>query len=360
MVTRKRGEGYEYDFRLLGKRWRKGRFRTKAEATAAEKLKREELLTGKVRKTFREAYDDYVVGLKRRSRAATTLEHYQTFYDRTLGPALGHLYLTEVSTSVINAMKQKMPTSWGPKSVNQRLILLRAVMRFAWEMEWIPYPPKVPMEKVPKRPVEWHEVDERDEFLQAIFDMHPQWYFFFYLSARLGLRRGEVYPIEHSQFVVDKMQLVIDKAVVVGVKGRPAYVRHARKGGDSLVLEITQDIVDAYKWHCQQGYAGKRLVFNVNDTIPNTLDSHEWPMNDVYKKTGLRRLTHHKLGRHSVGSQADSIGATTKAIQRQLGHKSPKSTDQYVHGSSKAQRAIVEALRPTRAPHEPTPTKDLN
>lgn len=350
---------HEYDFRLLGKRHRKGRFRTNAEAVAAEKLKREELLSGKTIITFRAAYSEYIASLRGR-RAITTIEAYEAFMETDIAPKLAHLLLDEVSTHVLDKLKQGLPSSLGPKSINQRLILIRAVLRFAWKRQWLRHIPFVPMEALKKKAVDWYVRDERDEFVQGVFDHQPQWYFFFYLAARTGLRVGEVYPIEHSQFRCEQQQLVVDRAAERGTKTRDVVVKPHRKAGDTMVLEVTQDIIDAYRWHCAQGYAGKRLVFCPNDVIPKHLDSHKAPLNVVVQKTGIRRLTHHKLGRHSVGSQADEMGATQKAIQRQLGHASPASTAKYIHGSSKAQRAIVEGLRPDRAPHEDPPREELN
>lgn len=349
---------HEYDFRLLGRRHRKGRFKTSAEAAAAERLEREKLLSGKSTMTFRAAYDEYMLSIKK--KAITTQEDYATFMERTIAPKLAHLLLDEVTTHEIDKLKQAMPAKWGPKSINQRLILVRAVLRFAWKRGWLRSPPFVPMETVPTKHIEWYQVDERDQLHQGFFDHQPQWYFFYYLASRCGLRVGEMYPIEHDQFRCDKLQLVIDKAAQRGTKTRPVNVKPARKGGDTSINGISEDIVTAYRWHCDQGYAGKRLVFCPNDVIPKFLDSHKAPLEIVIAKLGIRRLTHHKLGRHSVGSQADDIGATTKAIQRQLGHKSPASTAKYVHGSAKAQQAIVDGLRPVRPPHESIPQDELN
>ena len=41
-----------------------------------------------------------------------------------------------------------------------------------------------------------------------------------------------------------------------------------------------------------------------------------------------------------------------KAVQAQLGHRSEQSTHKYAHLGSGAQRRLVEALKPTRAPHK--------
>ena len=356
----KRGwkQKHEYDFWLLGKRHRKGRFQTKAEAEAAEELKRKEVLSGKRIMTFRAAYNEYIASI--RNKAVTTLESYADFMNKTIGPSLGHLYLEEVKTHEIDKVKQSMPKTWGPKTINQRLILVRSVLRFAWKRGWLEHVPYVPMEKLPTKHVDWYQLGERDRLLQGMFELQPQWYFFFYLTARCGLRVGEMYPMEHEQFRQELLQIVVDRAAQRGHKARPVIVKRFRKGGDTNLLHVTDDIMSAYRWHVQQGYAGNRLVFCPNDVIPKHLDSHQAPLDVVIEKLGIRRLTHHKLGRHSVGSQADDVGATTKAIQRQLGHRSPASTAKYVHGSSKAQRAIVEKLRPARAPHEPPPPEKLN
>jgi len=74
----------------------------------------------------------------------------------------------------------------------------------------------------------------------------------------------------------------------------------------------------------------------------------------VQQKLGLRMLSHHKLGRHSVASQAVTSGESVKAVQAQLGHRSEQSTHKYSHLGSGAQRRIVEALKPATGPHETT------
>ena len=83
-----------------------------------------------------------------------------------------------------------------------------------------------------------------------------------------------------------------------------------------------------------------------------TSTSHVRPLRLVQQKLGLRLLSHHKVGRHSVASQAVTGGESVKAVQAQLGHRSEQSTHKYAHLGSGPQRRLVEALRPQRAPHE--------
>jgi integrase len=108
----------------------------------------------------------------------------------------------------------------------------------------------------------------------------------------------------------------------------------------------------AVDWHVGAGYGGPEFLFSKNDVFPRYIDSHVRPLKLVQQKLGLRVLSHHKVGRHSVASQAVTGGESVKAVQAQLGHRSEHSTHQYAHLGSGAQRRLIEALKPARAPHE--------
>ena len=71
----------------------------------------------------------------------------------------------------------------------------------------------------------------------------------------------------------------------------------------------------------------------------------------MQRALGLRELSHHQIGRHSVASQAATGGHSIKAIQAQLGHQSAKSTHLYAHLGYQAQLRLVEALQPVSPPH---------
>jgi len=127
--------------------------------------------------------------------------------------------------------------------------------------------------------------EERGRLLDGIFEMYPEWYLFFYLTTRLGLRRGEVHAISKDRARDIPPQLILDRAVQEGKGDRPA------------------------------------------------------------------QLGHHKIGRHSVASQAATAGRSIKAIQAQLGRQSAQSTHQYAHLGARAQLRLVQALAPSSPPH---------
>jgi integrase len=124
-----------------------------------------------------------------------------------------------------------------------------------------------------------------------------------------------------------------------------------RKNNEAYVLDLTDDIVDAIRWHIREGYAGPEFLFSKDGTFPRYIDGYKRPAREVQRILGLRPLSHHALGRHSVASQAVTGGHSIKAVQAQLGHRSEQSTHMYAHLGSGAQLRLVEALAPVAPPH---------
>jgi integrase len=348
MAVRKLSHSWQYDFKIEGfERQRRAGFRTRSEALLAEKSAREKLLSGGGRLLFREGYAQYMAATRMKDRGRDAYEHLW----KRIEPKLGHLYVEEVDTSTLDVFKQSLPTQLGPKSVNQHLILIRAVLRFLWKRSRLRSVPYVPMESVPKAHVDWYTKEERDRLLEGMFRLEPQWYLFYYLTTRLGLRTGEVYAISHRQFRRKPPRLIVDQAVQRGTKTRPARLA-ARKNDEAYVLDLTDDILAAVDWHVGAGHAGPDFLFSKTGAFPRYVDSHVRPLKFVQRKLALRPLSHHKVGRHSVASQAVTSGESIKAVQAQLGHRSEQSTHKYAHLGSGAQRRLIEALQPARAPHE--------
>ena len=322
---------------------------TRTEALLGEKRAREDLISGARKLLFRDGYTQYMAATRMKDRARDAYEHVW----KRIEPQLGHLYVEEVDTSALDAFKRSLPPHLGPKSINQHLILVRAALRFLWKRGRLRGVPYVPMESVPKRHVDWYTQKERDTLLEGIFRLEPQWYLFFYLTTRLGLRTGEVYAIAHRQIRREPPQLIVDRAVQRGTKTREARLA-PRKNDEAYVLDLTADVLAAVDWHVSAGYGGPEFLFSKTGVFPRYIDSHVRPLKLVQQKLGLRMLSHHKVGRHSVASQAVTGGESVKAVQAQLGHRSEQSTHQYAHLGSGPQRRLVEALRPARAPHEGT------
>ncbi|MBW2191547.1 MAG: tyrosine-type recombinase/integrase [Deltaproteobacteria bacterium] len=234
--------------------------------------------------------------------------------------------------------------------------VVRALLRFMWQRGHLQSVPYVPMENAPERNPEWYGEQERDRFLDGMFEMFPQWYTFFYITTRLGLRAGEVYAISRDRIRDVPPMLVVDRAVQRGHKDRPAALG-PRKNNRVLTLSLTQDVVDAIRWHIKSGFSGFEFLFSEDGCFPKKVHSHARPMRLVQRALGLRELGHHRIGRHSVASQAATGGHSMRAIQAQLGHSSLKSTEQYAHLGKRAQLRIVADLEPASPPQRKGATR---
>jgi hypothetical protein len=127
MAVRKLAKSWQYDFTLPGfGRQRQGGYLTRAEALIAEKAEREALLSGARMMLFSEAYSEYMESTSMKDRARDAYEHVW----KRIGPELGHLYIEEVTTSALDAFKRTLPEHLGPRSINHRLVLVRAVLGF--------------------------------------------------------------------------------------------------------------------------------------------------------------------------------------------------------------------------------------
>jgi len=347
MAVRKLAESWQYDFTVPGYgRQRKGGYRTKAEASEAEKVARMTLVSGGAQMVFSEAYTKYMQATTMKDRARDSYEHLW----RRIEPILGHHWIEQINTSLIDDFKGSLPKHLGPKTVNQHLILVRAVLRFMWKRGKLQHVPFVPMESVPRTYSDWYTEEERDRLLAGMFRLQPQWYLFYYLTVRLGLRVGEVYAVSRRQVRSNPPQLIVDQAVQRGTKKREARLV-SRKNDEAYVLDLTEDVLEAVQWHIRQGYAGPKFLFSDTGEFPRYIDSHVRPLEAVQQELGLRMLSHHKVGRHSVASQAVTSGESVKVVQAQLGHRSEQSTHRYSHLGSRAQLRLVERLKPVAPPH---------
>ena len=140
--------------------------------------------SGRKRIQFADAYEQYLSATTMKDRSR---DSYANLWPQ-IQPVLGHLFIEEVDTSAMDALKRALPSRLGPKSVNNRLGLVRAVLRFCWKRGLLAAVPYVPTERTPKKPPKWYSEPSETGSWPGCSSSNREWYLFFYLSARLGLR----------------------------------------------------------------------------------------------------------------------------------------------------------------------------
>ena len=130
MAVRKLARSWQFDFTLEGHgRHRKGGFRTKAEALEAERQRRADLIAGRKRFSFAEAYEMYMSATHMK---ALSRDHWERCWP-DIKPILGHLFIEEVDTLAMDRLRNSLPKEQAPSSRNHRLSLVRTILRFMWK-----------------------------------------------------------------------------------------------------------------------------------------------------------------------------------------------------------------------------------
>ena len=124
MAVRKRANSWQYDFKLPGyRRQRKAGFKTRAEAREAERRAREDLISGRKRILFADAYEQYLSATTMKDRSR---DSYRDLWP-SIEPVLGHLFVEEVDTP---AMDGNFPRYIGTQA--SRSTRSQAKRRFPW------------------------------------------------------------------------------------------------------------------------------------------------------------------------------------------------------------------------------------
>lgn len=130
MALRKLANSWQFDFTLPGyDRQRQAGFKTKAEAHEAERQRRTDLISGRKRILFADAYAQYMSATRMK---ALGRDHWERCWP-DIKPVLGHRFIEEVDTSALDLLKARLPSHLAPSSINHRLSLVRTILRFMWK-----------------------------------------------------------------------------------------------------------------------------------------------------------------------------------------------------------------------------------
>ena len=211
------------------------------------------------------------------------------------------LYVEQVDTSALDAFKRSLPAHLGPKSINQHLILVRAVLRFRLETQ---------PSQGPCRTSRW--VGAKDtcqigtpsrsgtNYSGASFASSHNWYLFYYLDGTArSAHGGRLYAIAHRQIRREPLTSSTE-AVQRGTKNPEARLA-PRKNDEAYVLDLTADLLAAVDQHVSGGYGGRRVSL----------------LEDNGCFSSLHRQPQATAEARAAEAQTSICSATTKVGQRQ-------------------------------------------
>lgn len=328
-------------YRVGGRqRWKKGgSTKREAERTLAGIVN--EVHQGTYREIKEIGFKDYAeLWLKTYARTkckATTVRSYEDIIKGHLVPYFDNYPLTSISPAsvqkyVVDKLSEKkrkdrkLVPRLSPKTVNNHLVPLKAMLKHAVRWGYLKESPAMYVEKprVEHEEMEFLTPEEARLFLKNVT---PKLYPLFLTAVSTGLRRGELLALQWGDIDFANSAIHIRRALYKGLFTTPKSKRSMRR------VVMTPTLARTLKRHRLESPANKlELVFANIEGKPmdgdNLVRREFLP---ALRRAGLRKVRFHDL-RHTFATLLISQGENVKLIQSQLGHASIQTTlDRYGH-----------------------------
>jgi integrase len=344
MSARKIGKKWYADFRFQFADGRTERFRkqapvqTKAGAEEFERQLRISLLTP-VRSTQKEvplfsAYaDDFMATYATANNKPSEREAKACILKHHLLPAFGEQSLDAIKTHAIETLKAKLlAKGLSPKRVNNILVCLGKMLRYANEIELLDVVPRIKLLKVPPQKFDFLTREEFSRLIEATTgDLARR--ALLLAAGEAGLRQGEMIALKWGDVDLVAGTLTVRRSSWRGLVGTP-------KSGRDRKIPLTVRLASALR-ACR--HLRSDLVFCHQDGSPITRSIVAATLRHACKRAGLRVIGSHVL-RHTFCSHLAMRGAAPKAIQELVGHSTLSMTLRYMHLAPSALREAIGLL----------------
>lgn len=321
-VRRHNGGGYRIAFDIgsnpdgTRRQYRKGGFRTKAEAQAALDSAMMRFRSGQ-----RMDVDDLTVGqwlttwlASKHSTTASTRRHRQGHLDKYLVPHLGTIPLLHLRADHIDQMFTQIRAEGRLSAATMHRIhsTLRAALNGAIRRQMLQYNPalQIELEREVREATSVWTPQDLTAFLQKASG--DRWYAAFHLCAMTGLRRGELAALRWEDVHLDEGLLRVPRAkTTAGVR----------------TIALDADTVDVLRSH-RRRQGEQRLAYGVPDSGYLFTREDATPvkpamlLREFYRLTDaaeLPRIRLHDL-RHTHASLGLAAGVPLKVMSERLGH----------------------------------------
>jgi integrase len=234
-----------------------------------------------------------------------------------LGPFFRDTRIDRIGVPAIERFKaEQLKAEAAPKSINNRLTVLRRMLAVAQEWGRISSVPKIEWMAVGEQGFRFLSFDEAVALTNAANEWRPM----VLLGLRAGLRNGELLALQWDHVDLVNGRINVCRSVWRGVEGTP-------KGGRSRIVPLSPEAADALRSlpsRFRKGY-----VFG-DGVTRLTAGETKWPLWSACKRAGIARCGWHVL-RHTFASHLVMRGVVLKAVQELLGHATIEMTMRYAH-----------------------------
>lgn len=216
----------------------------------------------------------------------------------------------------------------SPKTVNNILATLRAILHLAHDYEFIHRLPRIRMDRTPRPDPVYLDDDEMARFLAAARD---PWRLFFLTALRTGLRAGELMALRWDDLHLDAPapSLRVQRSIRRDPDG--TLTPKLPKSGRPRTVPLTDDLAHHLRAARPplptpgvlvfpgpvQGYLGHHRIWTATVTTA--------------RSAGIAKHVHPHLLRHTFASHCYRVGIPPQVVQLWLGHAHISTTERYAH-----------------------------
>ena len=183
--------------------------------------------------------------------------------------------------------------------------------------------------------------DETAKFLNAVTDVHPEWFPFFLAALRAGLRKGELIALKWGDIQFGESAEDPNRYILVHrnwahgrfttPKSRKSRRVDLSKQLRATLIEVRDTRLLAAMMAGKPGIADELVFPSQAGTVIKPDNIAPRYMEPALGKAGLRHFRFHDL-RHTFGSLLIQDGASLAYVKEQMGHSSIQITvDTYGH-----------------------------
>lgn len=273
-----------------------------------------------------------------------TVAEHRRFIDKTIGPELGTVLLSRLTTSDVDAFYGSLSRrGLKPGAVRRIHSVVRSALEQGVRWGWLGVNPAATANppKVPKSPVRPPVPDELARLLEVVATDNPDLHLFVHLAATSGARRGELLRLRWSDVNTAAGELVIRKGKTAAATRRMAL--------DQVTLDLLarhQTSQQARAGACGVRTSQRSYIFSyeADAASPWTGDAVTHAFVRLRRRAGVEGVRLHDL-RHYVATQLITAGVDVRTVAGRLGHASPYTTlGVYSHFQPASDRAAAELL----------------
>lgn len=331
-IQNKNGISYRVDYYDLNNKRKYKSFNTK---TAAKKWKEDmasmkrndplALLRINQQISFQDLFDQWFEAKIKNKRGIKTIYQYERFYNKHLSQFANRKLHTITSYEIEKYINVLIVKKLKPKSVNNIIIFLKQIFKYAFEQNLIL---KNPLREVstifePEIDINYLFTEEIKLLLNA--NRFKSIYPLLVFVLNTGLRIGEIAGLCWDCINFEKRQILVKRTL-----SRMSGLQEYTKTKAIRYLPMNDEVYDLLKflWKNQ-----KSEVFIFTDETGKSLCPDHYSSRHfkaALDLAGIKRIRFHDM-RHTFASHYMMNGGNIYDLQKLLGHKDIKTTMKYAH-----------------------------